>query len=250
MPVRRLARVGKSSKVDSDRKARVEQMRRQQQAAERRRTMLVLGAAVLVVLVLVGLVAFAIVDFRRDNPVQAASSVADVGVEAAAASCDEVVSEPAQGVNAHVGPGTNTTDTERVEYSSAPPMFGEHFASPEYPAAEFYTAQDRPAMESLVHNLEHGYTIVWYAEDLPQAQQDELRRISELARGMDETAGKFIATAWDASYGEFPEGKPVAISHWGAENGYRQHCGSVSGEVIQQFIERYPYTDSPEPDAA
>jgi hypothetical protein len=241
--------VGKSSRVDSDRRARVEQMRRQQQSAERRRTMLVLGAAVLVIVVLVGLVAFAILDFRRDNPAQGATSLADVGVEAAAASCNDVVSEPAEGVNAHVGPGTSAEDHSRVEYATAPPSFGEHYASPQYPAAEFYTAADRPAMEALVHNLEHGYTIVWYAEELPAAQQDELRRISELARGMDETAGKFVVTAWDASYGEFPDGKPVAISHWGAENGYRQYCGAVSGPAIQQFVEKYPYTDSPEPNA-
>jgi Protein of unknown function (DUF3105) len=241
--------VGKSSRADSDRRARVEEMRRRQQASERRRTFLVLGAALVVVLVLVGLVAFAIIDFRRDNPALAATSVADVGVDAAAASCDDVVSEPAEGVNAHIGPGTDTPDKTRVEYPSAPPSFGEHFASPQYPAAEFYTAQDRPAMESLVHNLEHGYTIVWYTEDLPAAQQDELRRISELARDMDETAGKFVVSAWDAGYGDFPEGKQVAISHWGASDGHRQYCGSVSGAVIQQFVEDYPYTDSPEPNA-
>lgn len=240
--------MGKSS-VDKDRKARVEQMRRQQEAAEKRRTMLVMGAALTVVVILVGLVVFAIVDFRRDNPELAADSVAEVGVEAAAASCDDVVSEPAEGASAHVGPGTDNP-VERVEYTSAPPAFGEHFPQAQYPAAEFYTAEDRPPMESLVHNLEHGYTIVWYDEALPTEQQDQLRRIAELARELDETGGKFIVTAWDASYGDFPDGKPVAISHWGAEEGYRQYCGAVSGEVVQQFVEDHPYTDSPEPNAA
>ena len=243
--------MGKSSRADLDRKARVEQMRREQQSAERRRTMLVIGAAVLVVAVLVGLVVFAVVDFRRDNPELAASSVVDVGVPAAEASCTDVVSEPAEGVNAHVGPGTNEPDKIRVEYPTAPPAFGEHYPSPEYPAAEFYTAEDRPAMEELVHNLEHGYTIVWYEESLPQDQTDQLRRIAELAREMDETAGKFIVTAWDDSYGEFPEeDATIAISHWGAEEGSRQYCGAVSGEAIEQFITEHPYTDSPEPNAA
>ena len=233
--------MGKSSRVDSDRKARVEQMRRQQQSAERRRTMLVIGAALLVVAVLVGLVVFAVVDFRRDNPELAASSVAEVGVEASAASCGDAISEPAAG--AHVGSGT------RVQYPTAPPASGDH--QPAVPSpAEFYTAEDRPAVEALVHNLEHGYTVVWYEESLPQDQQDQLRRIAELARDMDETAGKFIATAWDDSYGEFPEDASVAISHWGAQEGYRQYCGAVSGEAIEQFVTQYPYTDSPEPNAA
>lgn len=238
------------SSTDKDRRARVEQMRRQQQSAERRRTMLVMGAALLVVAVLVGLVVVAIVDFRRDNPEQAASEVSEVGVEASAADCDDVISEPAEGVNAHVGPGTSSPDKVRVDYPTAPPAFGEHYPSPEYPASAFYTPDDRPAMEALVHNLEHGYTVVWYEESLPEEQQQQLRRIAELAREMDETAGKFIVSAWDDSYGEFPEGKPVAISHWGAEDGYRQYCGAVSGEVIEQFVEDHPYTDSPEPNAA
>lgn len=241
--------MGKSS-VDKDRKARVEQMRRQQQAAERKRTFLVMGAALLVVVVLVGLVVFAIVDFRRDNPTVAAGSLAEVGVEAAAASCDDVITEPAEGVNAHVGPGTNQPEKERIEYPSAPPAFGEHYPQPQYPASEFYTAEDRPAVEALVHNLEHGYTVLWYDEGLPAEQQEQLRRIAELARDMDETQGKFVVTAWDPSYGEFPEGKPVAISHWGAQEGIRQYCGAVSGEAIQRFVEDYPSTDSPEPNAA
>lgn len=241
--------MGKSS-VDKDRKARVEQMRRQQQARERRRTLLVMGAALVVVVVLVGLVVFAIVDFRRDNPTATAGSLEEVGAAVAAASCDDVISEPAEGVNAHVGPGTSSPEKERVEYPTAPPSFGEHYPSPQYPASEFYTAEDRPPVEALVHNLEHGYTVVWYEESLPEEQQDQLRRIAELARDLDETQGKFLVTAWDSSYGQFPEGKQVAVSHWGAENGYRQYCGAVSGEAIQQFVEDYPSTDSPEPNAA
>lgn len=212
--------------------------------------MLVMGAALVVVVVLVAVVVVAIVDFRRDNPELAAGSVSEVGVAAGEASCDEVVSEPAEGVNAHVGPGTNSPEKVRVEYPTAPPAFGEHYPAPEYPAAEFYTAEDRPAMEALVHNLEHGYTIVWYDEALPQEQQDQLRRIAELAREMDETGGKFIVSAWDAGYGELPDGKQVAMSHWGAQDGHRQYCGTVSGEVIEQFVQDYPYTDSPEPNAA
>ena len=42
----------------------------------------------------------------------------------------------------------------------------------------------------------------------------------------------------------------VAMSHWGAENGYVQTCGAVSGEAINAFMDSYPYTDSPEPNGA
>ena len=233
--------MGRSSKAEADRRTRVEQMRRQQQQVERRRTVLIIGSALLVVAVLVALVVFAVVDFRRDNPELAADSVADVGVAAGEASCGDVISEPAQGV--HVDPGT------QVEYETAPPSSGDHHPSPESPAAAFYTAEDRPPVEALVHNLEHGYTVVWYEESLAQEQQNQLRRIAELAREMDETAGKFIVTAWDDSYGELPEDASLAITHWGAQEGYRQYCGAVSGEVVEQFVTEHPHTDSPEPNA-
>jgi hypothetical protein len=229
--------------VEADRRARVEEMRRAQQAKERRRSTLIIGSAVLVMVVLVGLVTFVVRDYLRDNP----NSLDAVGVAASAASCDEPTEDPATGVSVHVGPGTETPDTTRVEYDSVPPSHGEHFAAPAFPAQPFYTAEDRPAMEELVHNLEHGYTVLWYAEDLPQAQVDELETIAGIARGEDATAGKFVVSAWDASYGDLPGDKPVALSHWGAENGHRQLCGSVSGEAVQEFISEFPAADSPEP---
>ena len=101
-----------------------------------------------------------------------------------------------------------------------------------------------------MHNLEHGYSIVWYSESLPKAQQDELRKISDLVRSDKSSQGKFIVSAWDASRGAFPAGKNVAISHWGAKNGFRQLCGAVSGEQIKTFMEAHPWTDAPEPNAA
>ena len=233
--------------LQAERQARVEQMRAAQRAKDRRTTILVAVAAGVVLVVLIGVVFVTLRNYREDHPDQ----VDQVGVEAGAASCDEIVTDPATGVNEHVGPGTNTPDVQKIDYDSVPPTHGQHFASPQVPSDAFYTADDRPAMETLVHNLEHGYTIIWYDEDLPAAQQDELKQISELARKRDETAqGKFIVSAWDSEYGELPDDKPVAISHWGVESGKRQLCGAVSGEVIDEFIVDNPYTDSPEPDAA
>jgi hypothetical protein len=232
--------------IARDRQAKIEEMRRAQAAKERRRTMLVMGAAVLAVVVLVAVV---FVVIRNELASQPSNNLADIGVAASAASCDEVTNDPAEGVNNHVGPGTPTPDTTRVEYETAPPSAGPHFAAPEFPANAFYTADDRPPLENLVHNLEHGYTIAWYTEDLPADQVEQLRTIADLARDQDSTGGKFIAVAWDPERGEFPEGKPIALSHWGVDNGHRQYCGAVSGEVVETFITEFPYTDSPEPNA-
>lgn len=230
--------------VEADRRARVEEMRRAQEAKDRRRTLLVIGSTLVVVVVLIGLVVVVVRGYLDENP----NEVAAVGVPAAEAACDPVTDDPADGVAEHVGPGTGTPDMTQVDYDSVPPSHGPHFPSPVFPASPFYTADDRPPTEELVHNLEHGYTVLWYTADLPAEQVEQLRTISKLARTEDATTpGKFIVSAWDDSYGAFPEGKQVALSHWGADAGHRQLCGSVSGEVVEQFITAYPATDAPEP---
>jgi hypothetical protein len=230
--------------AEKDRKARVEEMRKAQAAAERRRTMLVIGAAVVVVLVLAGFV----VKVVRDA--QAEKDPATVGVALAAAACDPATSDKPTGTQVHVGPQTDKPNVTKVKYTTVPPAFGEHFVRPAYPALPFYTAADRPKMETLVHNLEHGYTVVWYTKSTPQAQVDELKKIADRARSMPETSGKFIVSAWDDAYGTFPSGKTIGMSHWGATTAHRQLCGAVSGEAIKKFVTAYPYSDSPEPQGA
>ena len=229
--------------ADQNRKARVEQMRKTQAAAERRKTLLVVGAAVAAVLVLTAVV------FKVVRDAQAERDVAAVGLTAAAASCDPVTTDAVAGTGVHVGPQTDKPDVKKVDYKTVPPTSGEHFVSPEYPARPFYTADDKPAMENLVHNLEHGYTVVWYTKATPQAQVDELKKIADNARRMKETGGKFIVSAWDEAYGTFPAGKKIGMSHWGATQGHRQLCGTVSGEAIKAFVTAYPSSDAPEPNA-
>jgi hypothetical protein len=234
--------VGKKS-ATADRKARLEEVRKAQQAAERRRTMLVAGAAGVVVL---GLIAAVGVVIRNQI---AASDITKIGVTTAAASCDDVITDKATGVSGHVGPGTDKPAETSVKYDTIPPSSGNHFAVPITPALAFYTAEDRPPLENLVHNLEHGYTIVWYDQSTPKAQQDELKKLAPLTQDDKYAGPKFIVSAWDQSRGAFPKDKHIAMSHWGAKNGYRQFCGSVSGTAIANFVEKYPYTDSPEPNA-
>jgi Protein of unknown function (DUF3105). len=102
-----------------------------------------------------------------------------------------------------------------------------------------------------VHNLEHGYTIIWYDTTIKGAQLSALKNLSSSARARNETApSKFIVSAWDNAYGKFPAGKHVGISHWGAADSHIQLCGKVSGQVVNTFIKKYPAADSPEPSAA
>ena len=235
--------MGKKS-ASEDRKARLEEVRKAQQSQERRRTLLVAGVAGAIVVALVVAVTVVIRNQLADR------DITRIGVAAGAAGCDPIITDPVKGASVHVGPGTDQPDKTTVKYDTVPPSSGEHFATPESPSQAFYTESNRPPLEKLVHNLEHGYSVVWYDPKLPQAQIDQLKKLAPLARDEKYAGAKFIVSAWDTSRGALPSGKQIALSHWGAKQGHRQLCGQVSGDVIAQFVKKFPYTDSPEPNAA
>lgn len=230
--------------VEAERRARAEQLRLAQRRADRRRTMLLLAVTGTLTVVLIGAVVWVILDTAEDR------DLGRIGLTATAAACDDVVVATAEGTSVHVGPGTDQADVTTVEYDSVPPTHGEHYATPEYPARAFYTADDRPQLETLVHNLEHGYTIVWYTDDISAEQRADLEKAATLARKDPNTAGKVIVTAWDESRGAYPAGRTVGITHWGAKQSYKQMCGGFSGAVLEDFIADHPWSDSPEPNAA
>jgi hypothetical protein len=226
---------------DRDRRAKVEEMRRQEAAKERRKSLLFITIAVLVG---VGLVAAAAVPAYLSSRNDPANKALDsYGVAASEADCGDVTNEDASGNNEHREDGTT------VEYDTVPPSSGPHWGQPASPAKAFYTERDAPAVEQLVHNMEHGYTVLWYDDTLSGDERAELRDLSASAREQDSVGQfqKFVVAPWDDSKGSFPEGKRVALSHWGAQEGYRQLCGKISGEAVQSFIDDFPATDAPEP---
>ncbi|MDQ1615006.1 MAG: hypothetical protein QOJ60_945 [Actinomycetota bacterium] len=234
----------KSAK-DRESRAKLEQMRREQRARERRRS---IGIVVIAAVLGIGLVlAAAAPAFLKNRNDPAKKPLKSFGVSAAAASCSPVQTVHGTGGandRQHVDIGTKLT------YKTVPPTYGAHWVQPVFPARPFYTATDRPATEQLVHNLEHGYTIIWYDSTVKGKQLTDLQDIAASARTQDSTSpGKFIVSAWDDHYGTFPAGKHVALAHWGANDSHRQLCGQTSGAVVQKFIDAYPSTDTPEPQA-
>ena len=236
--------------ADKDRKAKIAVMQRQAKAAERRRTVTIIGAAGVVVALMAGAVTYAIV--TDDNRVPG-GDLASLGVAASAASCDPITTDKTEGSGAHVGPNSDKPTESTVKYATVPPSSGAHYGAPEYPNRQFYTADDSPRIESLVHNLEHGYTVLWYDKAATDKQLATLRAVAKAANQTTAAREKFIVTAWDSSYGAFPKDKPFALSHWSAEagdttkqTGNRQLCGDVSGAVINDFITKHPLTSAPE----
>lgn len=245
----------------SDRQAVIEEIRRKQKGAERRRGFAILGVCLTIALVIVLAAAYRPVknwwDLRKFEDL----ALAEIGEPASA--CDDIITKKADGNATHVDQGV------QVEYDDAPPAFGSHWnvagIAPAPLNRKFYTRSDRPELEALVHNLEHGYTILWYDETAAEDgnTMSVVEAIADKFRSdPDNLRSKFIAAPWtsdDAEGKEFPEGMNIAISHWSAggsgetepanQLGAWQYCSEPSGEALETFMIEYPYTDSPEPEA-
>lgn len=174
----------------------------------------------------------------------------ELGASLAEAGCAPVEENPAKGNQEHVPDGTF------VDYDRLPPDSGPHYNHWAPFTTRFYAEEDRPDIQELVHNLEHGYTIVWYNPEMDSDQVKELRQISKTFG--DEVVDKFIAAPWTESDGAaFPDGANLTMVRWYADpddvtnpalqKGVRQNCGQVSGEALVDFMEKYPQASSPEP---
>jgi hypothetical protein len=215
-----------------------------------------LGLLAICLVLAVGLLSYPVYLFAQDY-VDRHATIEELGTSAAAAGCDPIAEHTATGNQEHVAEGTEVT------YDQSPPDSGKHYPAPAPFTKRFYATADRPPVSTLVHNLEHGYTIVWYRSSLAKKQVNVLQSISKTF-GKDETnpANKFIAAPWDDATdgGAMPAGKNIVITHWYADpadpgdpskqKGVRQACDAVSGPVIKDFMARYPYENSPEPSGA
>jgi hypothetical protein len=246
----------------SDRQAVIDELRKKQKGAERRRGFAIVGVCATIALLIVVAAAYRPVknwwDLRKFNDLDLAS------IGAPASVCDKITTKKADGNQQHVPTGTQVT------YSTAPPAFGSHWneagVAPAPFNRKFYTDKDRPELEALVHNLEHGYTILWYDQSIAD-DADKLNVINGISDKFRADSNnlrfKFIAAPWtsqdEKESGKFPDGMHIAISHWSAggsgqtdvskQVGVFQYCSQPSGAALKDFMLKYPYTDSPEPDA-
>lgn len=244
-----MAKKKQAPRPGADRKARVEALKKEQKAQERKKTLIFGSVAIVIVGVLVGIPVLSIIDENKKE----SRAFDQLGVPVGLAGCDATV----QTDKVSADDGNHESDpTVRIDYDTAPPSHGRHFQSPiTVNTRGFYETGDSPRVEELVHNLEHGYNIVWYSSAVTGTDLDELKAIAEKMRDTNETR-KFMVVPWDSARGAFPENKTIAISHWGAptkqgdyatSTGYRQYCQQVSGTAIKSFVDKYPSSDSPEP---
>lgn len=241
-----------SKTAKSDRRAVIEQMRNKQKSAERARGMAIVGVCVLIAVLIVGFAAFRPIKEWWDLRAYAGDRLEDIGASASA--CQKLTTKPAEGTQDHVPEGTE------LNLLGAPPAFGQHYDQPDSMDRKFYATSDRPPMGNLIHNLEHGYTVVWYDEEAGDDSQQmaELKAMAKKFSGTGNSRLKFKVAPWTSDDGpDFPDGQHIAYTHWskggvgpdasGKEVGVWQYCSEPSGEALKTFIDDYPYFDSPEP---
>jgi len=252
-----VAKKDRNSERD-ERRERLERMRREAERGERRRSLIVVAVCVVIALVIAALTGWKLYqDNQRDDEL-ASTDLAGIGVGADEAGCQDILTKGAEGAGVHL-------DGEPIDYPDAPPAFGAHWNAPAEISLKFYTADDRPELQRLVHNLEHGYTILWYDQSVAD-DDSALSTVQDLADKFDAgtpstqadyNSAKFIAAPWTSDDGDpFPGGAHVALTHWAAEGedaaegqgmGAWQYCDEPSGEVLAAFMEEFPSTNALEP---
>ena len=231
-----------TKKMDAKRAAKarrleIEAAKRQARAAERRRSWLLAGSALGV-----GALLIVIVEVPRwtaPTPV-ANRSLTHLGVSAAKAACSAVTS-PTVEAKGDV-PATTSGKATVVKYKNTPPTSGKSFTTPADNTVHFYSVGSGPAPETLVRNLQDGYTVLWYTPSLDQKQVDQLTYVGDKGSAVAQS-DKFIVAPWDTKRGAFPAGKSVALAAWGSV----QFCAGVNGTTVQSFISSHPPSKAPTP---
>ncbi|QBX56328.1 DUF3105 domain-containing protein [Nocardioides seonyuensis] len=237
-----------------DRQAVIDSIRKEQRGSEQRRGLAIVGVCVVIAVLIIGAAAFKPVKDWYDLRQYSGSSLDKIGI--AADECSKITTEKAQGNQDHVPVGTELT------YEDAPPAFGQHWDVWDTIDRKIYGESDRPELGELVHNLEHGYTLLWYDETIAEDDKamDDLRGIASKLDSTTNLRHKFKVVPWTSEDGKaFPKGQHVAMTHWSIGGpgttdpekavGAWQYCSEPSGEALVDFMEKYPYMDSPEPDA-
>jgi uncharacterized protein DUF3105 len=221
-----LASAAVSKKLQQKQARRLAEERRKAELrrAARRRNLLTVGIAVLVAVAIAALV---ISERRAEN--------APIGVSESEARCGDVREFEATS-REHIPEGS-----QHEPYNSSPPTNGPHYANAAQ--AGFYPSALPP--EQLVHNLEHGQIVIWYAPDAPDEVKEDVEAlvrdqpIATVASPFEgDLEGNFALTAWLSAEEAGDGGRDGA--------GVMQTCEQVSEDVVDEFRRNFQGR-SPEP---
>ena len=206
-------------------------------ASSRRTRRIVVGIALVAV---IGLIAFFL---TRPEPVRADPEELLRGASQAVqqAGCDEPTD---------VGPyQPESKDAEHVPsegmpplstYPSTPAASGPHNEIP-LPSGVYDTP---PPIERLIHSLEHGAAVVWYAPDTTEAALEELKAFY----AADDVGSRVIVAPYDypdqGAAGSLPAGIAMSLVSWHTV----QACAQVNLTAAFDFTSSYaapPFGERP-----
>jgi len=227
-------------RANKDRRARLDEMRRQQRAVERRKNLLTFGSAIVVFLLLVGTVVVLAVNKAHENDakknrignqLKAEKSEGHQSKPTAAEKkdgCLGVHTDPQSPAAKHL---PNEIDYTKEKYGDTadgtppiPPSGGPHNAVSLGVKTRFYPLADKPRPERAVHNLEHGFVVVWYDSKLPQAQVQLLQAMAN-----DPAMDRLLVVGWWQS--DLPSDKHVVMTSWSKTD----RCSTLDTAVARDF---------------
>ena len=229
------SRKHETRRANRDRRQRIEEMRKQQRASERRKNFLFAGTGVLVALILIG--AAVIPAYLHDRAQKAkgkAGYQASPTAAEKAAGCLGVHNDP-------VSPPARHFPNQVINYAKQkygdtrdgtppiPPSGGPHNPIPlGLQKTRFFPLSEKPRPERAVHNLEHGYVVVWYDSKLSAADVAKLQLLTQ-----NPSFSNLLVVGW--WQGDLPAGKHVVMTSWGRTD----RCGTVSDAAVRGFYTKH-----------
>ena len=103
-----------------------------------------------------------------------------------------------------------------------------------------------------MHNLEHGYTVVWYDSTI---KGDDLQALKDLAASARTSDAGRAGRSSSCRRGTTPTASSRPASTSACRTGARRTATSSSAArsaapALDKFMTKYPSTDAPEPNAA
>ncbi|MET9521694.1 DUF3105 domain-containing protein [Streptomyces coeruleorubidus] len=214
--------MGSAKKSNTDRKARIEEMRRAEQARERRNRILTITASVVIVC---GLVAGGVVLVRSQSDGGSDTAASDSSGKGKFVTGKD-------GVKTWEGELTRNHVNKAVKYASVPPVGGDHNLAWMNCNGDVYTKQINNT--NAVHSLEHGAVWVTYNADAKKADIDAL-------------AAKVKKTPYTLMSPLDEQKDPIMLSAWG----HQRTVTGASDPDVDTFFEKFVQgKQTPEPGAA
>jgi hypothetical protein len=220
-------RMTKAERKEEARRQRLDLQRKM--ARSRRNRRIALGLSVLVV---AGAIAFAL---TRPSPIVASPQelLRQAAQAERTAGCgpveDAAPFEPRTRDQEHIDDPSQAPPLS--DYPSVPPTSGPHNAVP----LSHGVYETPPAIDRVIHSLEHGAAVIWYAPDASGAELDELKEFY----GQGDVGARVIVAPYDypeqGDAGRLPAGTQMALVAWH----HLETCAQVSLAAAFDFSSQY-----------